>query len=74
MESSWIITIALLIFIAINFLYYKSMNGYVRKAFGKKWLRVYGNKLYFWQSSIFVSSAATVFIMYVLKWASILTF
>lgn len=50
------------------------MNGYVRKAFGKKWLRVYGNKLYFWQSSIFVSSATTVFIMYVLKWASILTF
>ncbi len=35
MEKIWIIMIAILIFITINFLYDKSMNGYVKKAFGK---------------------------------------
>ena len=74
MEKIWIITIAILIFITINFLYYKSMNGYVKKAFGKKWLSIYGNKVYFWQSSIFVSTAGTVLIMFVLKWSNVLTF
>lgn len=72
MEKIWIITIAVLIFLAINFLYYKGMNGYVKKAFGKKWLTVYGNKVYFWQSSIFVSMAGTALIMFFLKWTNVL--
>ena len=39
--KNWIIMIAILIFITINFLYDKSMDGYVKKAFGKnvKYLR-----------------------------------
>ena len=74
MDKIWIITIAVIIFLLINFLYYKGMNSYVKKSFDKKWLSVWGNKVYFWQSSIFVSAAGTVLAMFVLKWSNILTF
>jgi hypothetical protein len=74
MGKIWIITIAVAIFLIINLLYSKILKDYVKKAFGKKWLNAWGNKLYFWQSSIFVSTAGTFLIMYLLKWSNILTF
>jgi len=74
MEKIWIITIAVAIFLIISFLYNKILNSYIRKTFGKKWLTVWGNKVYFWQSSIFVSTAGTALIMYLLKWSNVLTF
>ncbi len=74
MEKIWIITIALTIFLIISFLYNKILNGYVRETFGKKWLNVWGNKVYFWQSLIFVSTAGTALIMYLLKCSNVLTF
>jgi len=74
MNNFWIITTAITIFLIINFLYYKSMKGYVKDSFGKKWLSIYGNKVYFWQSSIFVSTAGTLLVMYFLKWSNVLTF
>ncbi|WP_411030444.1 hypothetical protein [Spongiimicrobium sp. 3-5] len=74
MEKIWIIIAAVVIFLIINFLYYKSMKGYVKKAFGKKWLNIWGNKVYFWQSSIFVSIAGTALAIYLLKWLNVLTF
>jgi hypothetical protein len=74
MEKTWIILIAIATFLTINLVYYKSMKGYVGKAFGKKWLKISGNKLYFWQSSIFVSTGGTFLIMFILKWTSVLNF
>ena len=74
MEKIWIITIAIAIFLVINFLYIKSLKGYVKKEFGRKWLTIWGNKVYFWQSSIFVSTAGTFLIMYILKWSGVLAF
>lgn len=74
MNNFWIITTAITIFLIINFLYYKSMKGYVKDSFGKKWLSIYGNKVYFWQSSIFVGTAGTLLVMYFLKWSNVLTF
>lgn len=74
MNNFWIITIAIAIFLIFNFLYYKGMNGYVKKSFGKKWLGIWGNKVYFWQSSIFVSTAGTFLVLYLLKWSNALTF
>jgi hypothetical protein len=72
MEKNWIIAIA--IFLLINFLYSKVLKEYVKKEFGKKWLKIWGNKVYFWQSSIFISTVGTVLIMYLLKWSHVLTF
>lgn len=74
MGKIWIITIAIIIFLMINFLFYKSLNDYVKKEFGKKMWEIWGNKVYFWQSSVFVSTLGTVLIIYILKWANILTF
>lgn len=74
MEKTWIIILAAAIFLIINLLYYKSFKGYVGKAFGTKWLKIWGNKVYFWQSSIFFSTGGTILIMYILKWSNVLTF
>ncbi len=74
MEKISIILIAIATFLIINLIYYKSMNAYVGKAFGKKWLKIWGNRVYFWQSSIFVSTGGTFLIMYLLKRSNILNF
>ena len=55
MGKVWVIILAIVIFSIVSFLFYKSMNGYVKEAFGKKWLNIWGNKVYFWQSLLFVS-------------------
>ena len=74
MGKAWVILITMVIFLTLSFLFYKSMNGYVREAFGKKWLKIWGNKVYFWQSLLFVSIAATALIIFLLKWGNVLTF
>ena len=74
MEKIWILILAFAIFLVLNFVFYRSMKSYVKSAFGKKWLKLWSNKLYFWQSSVFVSIAGTALIMFVLKWANVLSF
>jgi hypothetical protein len=74
MNKIWIIITAIAIFLIINLLYYKIMKGLVKESLGKKWLSVWGNKVYFWQSSIFVSTGFTVLIIFILKWSNVLTF
>jgi len=74
MEKKWIIILATVIFLILSFLYYKSMTGFVREKFGKNWLKNWGNKVYFWQSLLFVSVASTALIIYLLKWGNVLTF
>jgi hypothetical protein len=74
MEKVWSIITAIGIFLILGFLFYKSMNGYVSEAFGKKWLTLWGNKVYFWQSLLFMSLAGTAFILFLLKWGNVLTF
>ena len=66
MEKIWIILLAIAIFLLLNFLFYKSLIGYVKEEFGKKMWTLWGNKMYFWQSAIFVSTAGTALIMYLL--------
>jgi hypothetical protein len=74
MENMQIILIAIVILILMGFLFHRILRGYVREEFGKKWLTIWGNKLYFWQSLVFMSMAGTVFTMYLLKWFGVLTF
>lgn len=76
MENIWIITVAIVSFSILNFLFYKSLYGYVKKEVGeRRWkIGIGGNKFYFWQSSIFFSTAGTALIMFTLKWTSVLNF
>ncbi|MBX2827960.1 MAG: hypothetical protein KTR22_07345 [Flavobacteriaceae bacterium] len=72
MEKIWII--AAVTFLVVGLLIYVSMKGYVGKTFGKKWLAIWGNKIYFWQSWLFSSMACTALILYALKWTNVLNF
>ena len=74
MQPIWIIAISAAIFIAVSVVLYKIMNNYVEESYGKKWLTLWGNKLYFWQSLLFSSMLSTALIMYLLKWTSVLNF
>lgn len=53
MNKILIIVTATTIFLIINLIHYKIMKSFIKESFGKKWLNVWGNKVYFWQSSIF---------------------
>ncbi len=74
MEKIWITTIAFVIFLMLNFLFYKTLNVYYKNEFGKKMWKLGGARVYFWQASMFVSTAGTALIMYLLKWLNVLTF
>lgn len=74
MEKILLVVIALVVFTVLNFLCRKSLKVYVIKKFGKNWLKPWGNKVYYWQSSIFVSTAGTFLVMYLLKWLNVVTF
>ncbi len=36
MEKVWVLIVAITIFSLLSFLFYKTMNGYVSEAYGKK--------------------------------------
>lgn len=74
MEPIRILAIAVAVFAIVAAILYKIMNNYVEESYGKKWLTLWGNKLYFWQSLLFSSMLATALIMYGLKWAAVLSF
>lgn len=74
MEKIWIITIAVAIFLIINFLFYKTLNVYYKNEFGKKMWKLGGTRVFFWQGSVFVSTVGTALILYLLKWWNVLTF
>ena len=74
MEKAGIIIITILTITVLGILFYKIMKGYVHEEFGKKWLMVWGNKVYFWQSLIFMSIAGTALVLYLLKWLHVLSF
>lgn len=68
----WIVAIAVLIFLLMNFVHYIALSDYVKKIGGKNMWKTWVGRLYFWQSSIITSSAATLFVMFLLKWTNIL--
>ncbi|MFB9052157.1 hypothetical protein ACFFVB_03615 [Formosa undariae] len=74
MDSIWIIIAVIAIFLSINFLYFAIMKSFVKESLGKKWLRTWGNKMYFWQSSIYVSTGVTVMVVYFLKLSNVMSF
>jgi len=74
MEKYLIVILALVIFSVIGLAYSVFLKSYVKTTFGEKWLHLWNNKLYFWQSTIFVSAAFTFLIMYILKGVEVLDF
>ena len=74
MDMTLILVIALLIFIGINFLYWKVTHNYGEREYGKKAFNKWGTRMYYWQVGLLYSGALTVFIIYILKWAGVISF
>ena len=68
------ILIVVIIFIALNLIFYKTLNGFVKKQSGKKGWKLGGGRFFFWEGSITTSSVGTLLIMYILKLTNIMTF
>ena len=73
MFNIWIIAIGL--FLIILFFYWRiSKNYFKNEVFSKGTWRTGVTQLSYWQGAILVSSGAVILIIYILKWANILTF
>ncbi len=71
MEKNLII--ALVIFLIVTFLFWKFTNGYYRKGYGEKLWNHWSSRLFYWQGVIYTCTGITFVILYLLKWANVLT-
>jgi hypothetical protein len=74
MEKIWILLIAVLLFLGITFLFWKFTRGYAKKESGNKMWQQWTTRTYYWQFVLLVSGALTVLVLFILKWAKVLTF
>lgn len=72
METTGVIAIGIVVFLLLGVLFFKLLQNYVTESFGKKWLTLWGNKLYFWQSLLFTCLAGTALIMGLLQWIGLI--
>lgn len=74
MKSSWIILIAISIFLIITYLYWKVTKDYAQKEYGKKMFKQWSTRTYYWSGALLISGAITVALIYLLKLINVLTF
>lgn len=65
---------AISVFLVSIFIYWWIMRSYSKEAIGEKVYKQWYSRLYFWQGAIFTGTGVTFLVMFVLKWAKILTF
>ena len=68
MEKQFTLILVLAVFVTLGVLLFRSQRAFVRKNYGKKWLKAWGNKVYFWQSLFLVSALSTALVLLFLKW------
>lgn len=74
MENNLILFIAILIFIAFIFSYWKITRSYGEKEYGPKLWKHWPTRLAYWQGAILYSMGFTAITLYVLKWSNVLSF
>jgi hypothetical protein len=74
MGKTWVILIAIPVFLIITFVYWKITRGYAEKEYGKKTFKQWGTRTFYWQGALLVSSGVTILIIFLLKWVNVLTF
>lgn len=74
MGITWLVLIAISLFLIITFLYYLLTSCYVEKEYGKKMWKQWGTRTFYWQGALLVSGGVTVLIIFLLKWLNVLTF
>ena len=74
MGKTWIILIAIVLFLLVTFLYWRMTSDYAKKIYGKKMWKQWGTRTFYWHGVLFVSGGLTVMIIFILKWGTNLTF
>ncbi len=69
-----ILLLALGLFTAITFLYWKLTRAYGKKEYGSKAWQQWTTRTFYWQGALFFSGAFTVATIYLLKWGEVLSF
>ena len=73
-EYTWIILIAVSLFIVITFILWRLSIGRFKKEYGPKRRKLWGQRTFYWESLIGISTGITFLIMFFLKWTNILAF
>lgn len=68
------ILIATSIFFLFTFIFWKFTNAYYKKKTTTKIQKTMKTNIYYWESIIMFSSAATFLVLYLLKWLHFLSF
>lgn len=74
MEKSWLIGIIILIFLIVIFLYWKVSIGPFKREYGEKRRKIWGQRTFYWEGVIYGSTGITILLLFLLKWANVLTF
>jgi hypothetical protein len=74
MDKFGLIGIAILIFLINIFIFWKLSKGPLIKEYGKAGWKNWRSRLYYWQAAIYYCTGGTFLILFLLKWANILSF
>lgn len=74
MGKTWILLIALAIFLLFMFLFWLVTHRYIKEEYGMKVWNHWPSKLSYWQSGVLYSVGLTVVTIFVLRWGNILSF
>ncbi|MFC4720929.1 hypothetical protein ACFO5O_01240 [Geojedonia litorea] len=74
MSKQWIIILAALIFLIALFLFWKLTSAYAKKGYGSKMWKHWPTQLAYWQAAVLYSIGFTTMILFILKWADVLTY
>jgi hypothetical protein len=72
METPWIIAVAL--FLVVTFILWKLTIGPFKKEYGEKRRKIWGQRTFYWQDVLYISSGITFLLLVLLKWTNVLTF
>lgn len=72
MEKNWLI--AILLFLIFTFLFWRFTREKFNKEYGKSVKKLWTARLYYWQAAIYAGAGVAFLLMFVLRWANILTF
>ncbi len=74
MSTTWILVIAAMIFSIVLFLFWKLTIGPVKKEYGEKRWKLWGQRTFYWQDAIYISTGITCLLLFLLRATSVLTF
>lgn len=72
MDKTWIIVLAISIFILTTIVYLRITNKHFKKIYGHN--RKWGARMFYWQDAIYICTGVTFLILVIIKYTNIMTF